>query len=515
MTRPEETHPLSSGFYQIALVLLAGAVLVLGWMLFKEQPAPPPADAPAAVASQAAPQAPAQRAVALFDMTSQAQELIRARIGAPDASRSFFESSFGTVRLEVMGAGRMQPLHLRRATHEVYVPLTEGLLLSHAVGGDLADMGSLAPGALAYWPPYSGRQLRNASQSQEQAWLVFTSPPVESDTVFYLERQDPRLELGSAPALFDPDQALQAPQEQAPGSWMDGKLAVLLVSDRALLASHDGPTIAYVARGRGSLELGGKHELRAKNLAIIAPGHEVSLEAEPGSPLAIYLFKPTDDGTSAILREGKKLYSQANEELLIREQLQDRRGGFFLDVGAGHWQRDSTTLYLEQHLDWSGIGIDALAEYQADYEKHRPKTRFRNFLITDKPQGLQKFYRADGYLEVSSAKADVARDQAEFFKGDGSVTELEVRSANLNEVLALEKIERIDFLSMDIEEYEPAALAGFDIQRYRPQLVCIEAHGTVQDAIYRYFLDNGYQRIDAYLPYDPYNWYFTPREKTP
>ena len=63
---------------------------------------------------------------------------------------------------------------------------------------------------------------------------------------------------------------------------------------------------------------------------------------------------------------------------------------------------------------------------------------------------------------------------------------------------------------MDIEEPEPAALAGFDIERFRSELVCIEASPSIQAAILGYFRQHGYVRIDRYLEFDYVNWYFTP-----
>ena len=74
-----------------------------------------------------------------------------------------------------------------------------------------------------------------------------------------------------------------------------------------------------------------------------------------------------------------------------------------------------------------------------------------------------------------------------------------------------EGVTKVDLLSMDIEQGEPAALAGFDIQRFRPELVCIEALPEVSDAILEYFTRHGYRRIERYLEYDKANWYFTPQ----
>ncbi len=72
-------------------------------------------------------------------------------------------------------------------------------------------------------------------------------------------------------------------------------------------------------------------------------------------------------------------------------------------------------------------------------------------------------------------------------------------------------VKAVDFLSMDIEEHEPAALAGFDIERFHPAFVCVEAHPAVRDALWRYFRRHGYVRQDQYLAWDSANWYFARR----
>jgi hypothetical protein len=127
-----------------------------------------------------------------------------------------------------------------------------------------------------------------------------------------------------------------------------------------------------------------------------------------------------------ILGTEKKLYSQFDEELVIRDFFQDRRGGVFLDVGASQPGDNSETTTLDKVLDDRGI-------------------------------------------------------------------------------------QKIDFLSMDIEESEPAALAGFDIDRFRPELVCIEAVDRIQPQLLAYFEKHGYERIERYLERDAVNWYFTPK----
>jgi hypothetical protein len=81
----------------------------------------------------------------------------------------------------------------------------------------------------------------------------------------------------------------------------------------------------------------------------------------------------------------------------------------------------------------------------------------------------------------------------------------------LNDLLDKEGVKTLDFMSMDIELAEPKALAGFDIERFRPALVCIEAHPEVRQQIFDYFASHEYVLIGKYLRADPVNVYFKPR----
>jgi hypothetical protein len=64
---------------------------------------------------------------------------------------------------------------------------------------------------------------------------------------------------------------------------------------------------------------------------------------------------------------------------------------------------------------------------------------------------------------------------------------------------------------MDIERGEPAALAGFDLRKYRPELVCIELQNEAAPAIRAYFERNGYEELTGYAVLDGINAYFAPR----
>lgn len=204
-------------------------------------------------------------------------------------------------------------------------------------------------------------------------------------------------------------------------------------------------------------------------------------------------------------RYGPDRYSRNVEEWIIRDHFQDRRGGVFLDVGANHYRDESNTYYLETQLGWSGVAIDALEEFAADYQTHRPRTHFFALFVSDVADSTARIYVPDENKLVASTNVEFTERET---GAPGAV--MDVPTTTLNTVLDRVGLTRLDFLSMDIELSEPPALAGFDIERFRPDLVCIEAHPEVRQQILDYFAQHGYTVVGKYLRADPRNLYFTP-----
>jgi FkbM family methyltransferase len=203
-----------------------------------------------------------------------------------------------------------------------------------------------------------------------------------------------------------------------------------------------------------------------------------------------------------ILGSERKMYSQHDEELIIRDFFQDRRDGFFLDVGCAWAVHDSTTYYLEHHLGWSGIGVDALREYSGDWMR-RPRSRFVSYLVSDHSGTEESFFRTD-WPGLSST------DEARVADLDVGYTEIAVPTITLDGLLEEYQVTKVDFVSMDIEGAQLKALHGFDIEKYRPELVCIERHEPDREAIHGYFEEHGYGLVERYAPRDVFNWYYAP-----
>ena len=202
-------------------------------------------------------------------------------------------------------------------------------------------------------------------------------------------------------------------------------------------------------------------------------------------------------------RYGSARFSEGPEEWVIRDFFADRRGGFFVDIGANHYKDYSKTYFLESQLGWGGLAVEPQQKFEADYATHRPRTKFLPFFISDVSNEQAKMYVLWWNSTVTSG------DKAFVERHGPNPKEVSAPTITLNDLFAAEGVERIDFLSMDIELWEPKALAGFDIERYRPELVCIEALPAVRQFILDYFARHGYVAIGKYLRADEQNLYFS------
>lgn len=212
------------------------------------------------------------------------------------------------------------------------------------------------------------------------------------------------------------------------------------------------------------------------------------------------------EGRKGILAE-ERLYSLFDEELIIRDFFQDRRGGFFLDVGCAWPVRASNTYYLEKHLGWKGIGIDALAGYAPGWKEKRPGSRFFSYLVTDQSNIKETFFMAPN-PGLSSTDRELASGKT--FGTDVAPEEVQIETITLDDLLDREGVTKIDLLSMDIEGHEPKALAGFDIGRFQPELVIVEGQVIAESEhkVRAYFEEHGYELIEKYQPFDSVNRYF-------
>ena len=221
-------------------------------------------------------------------------------------------------------------------------------------------------------------------------------------------------------------------------------------------------------------------------------------------------FVNDDNAELRVLEQkfGSSRNSEHAEEWIIRDFFGEERDGVFVDVGANHYQRFSNTYYLETALGWSGVAVEPQVKFAADYATYRPRTKFIPLFVSDVSNQKTMLY-----VPVNDLVASSDRRFAEAEGGD--ITPTPATTSTLDDILERSGITRIDFLTMDIELAEPAALAGFSIKKSRPRLICVEAHAPIRQRVLDYFAANGYVMVGKYWRVDSENLWFAPLGSAP
>lgn len=157
-------------------------------------------------------------------------------------------------------------------------------------------------------------------------------------------------------------------------------------------------------------------------------------------------------------------------------------GAIVLDVGANDGVFLSNSLYFEQH-GWRTLCVEGNPWLRDKLQGNRPWVVIAAATDHISPVNFHIYNRRENW----------ASDTGLIKSGDGDEVVV-VEGRTLNDILESEDVGGVDFLLMDIEGGEPAALRGFDFARWQPRACVIEDNRNF-DEIVAYMDKRGYIRI--------------------
>jgi FkbM family methyltransferase len=168
--------------------------------------------------------------------------------------------------------------------------------------------------------------------------------------------------------------------------------------------------------------------------------------------------------------------SQNGEDALLWDLLGDRERGFFVEAGAYDGYTFSVS-YLFEGAGWDGVLVEALADRAAECAQRRTSSRVVNAALSSPGAPPTARFARNDEIEWNSALAD----------GEHLGETVEVTT--LDNVLE-GHMGPIDFVVLDLEGHEVPALHGFDLDRWRPIALLIEANDKDHEQPLRLYLED-------------------------
>jgi FkbM family methyltransferase len=154
-----------------------------------------------------------------------------------------------------------------------------------------------------------------------------------------------------------------------------------------------------------------------------------------------------------MLGHNRRFFSQAGQdEFLDRVVFRGRRGGVFVEIGAYDGITGSNSLFFEIFRGWSGLLIEASPTLHAEAQKFRntpclqvavaPEAGFAEFL------DLRR-----GYVQMGGLIASLGEMAKKAIEADPRTVSEVIRAPTrpLADILADQRLSRIDYVSIDIE----------------------------------------------------------------
>lgn len=185
---------------------------------------------------------------------------------------------------------------------------------------------------------------------------------------------------------------------------------------------------------------------------------------------------------------------QEGENIILERIFSKKNKGFYIDVGAHHPVRFSTTLNLFQK-GWSGINIEPNDEAIKAFKKKRPKDINLNIAISN-TNNTCNYYK---FIESALNTTDINIVKMRKRQGFNCIEKTIIPTQTLNQVLSkyCKKTSVIDILKIDVEGKELDVLKSNNWGKFIPkviicELINVDLEKITKNSVYKFLKSKNY-----------------------
>jgi FkbM family methyltransferase len=182
-----------------------------------------------------------------------------------------------------------------------------------------------------------------------------------------------------------------------------------------------------------------------------------------------------------------KSNSQAGQDDYVISKLNNKKNGYFVELGAGDGVYLSNTYKLEKDYNWTGLLIEPSFKFY-EISKHRSCKAIKACISDQKSQtifveGNSDDWNSSGHVYLSgiqsSLEAPVQINGSWVLRNKVEGNKITVDTLPLASVLEQVNAPNIiDYLSLDVEGHEWTILRNFPFDKYRFRVMTIEHNGA-------------------------------------
>ena len=181
-------------------------------------------------------------------------------------------------------------------------------------------------------------------------------------------------------------------------------------------------------------------------------------------------------------------FGEFGEDIFIERILKGFGRGVYVDVGCYHPFKGSLTNKLYKK-NWSGLNIDLSKTYIDLFNIVRTRDTNLNFAVTN--------YDGETFYYENSP----INQQNSLLKNNENQKKTKIKCFSLNTILQENKIDKFQFLNIDVEGNELNVIKGINLTKYRPILISIENNELLpkdyfESEIYKILVKNNYVFIN-------------------